>query len=242
MFARPDWLARGNARSGSMRRSNLTRLPALALLLAASGCPDPIGKFDEFVERIEALPEPDAGAPTFSCDEPTDLPDPEQLEGRYLFVVSTSIDPAKPFVYLLEVEAEREGDEYTITMRDQPLRADDRMTPIGEFGAPRVFEVSPSGCFTSDPTTFVIPMDANPILPVMVESTLVFSGNVATAMFGEDGDMLVNFWCGNVDGKADTPLGEMNVDGSTFTATRITDEENYPPVVINCAMEPAESL
>lgn len=189
---------------------------------------------------MQGMAEPDSGMPMAgSCDAPAELPAPEQLSGTFLFVVSTPLDPSKPFVNLLEVRATREGELYRITMREQPLSAMDRKTPVGMFSADRTFEVAPSGCFSSMALSFDIPAAANPIIALPATTELSFTGNIATAQ--RDANGAVGFWCGTVSGRTITPL-PMSIDGSTFTAIRISDPNNLPPVVINCAMTPASPL
>lgn len=217
--------------------------PLTTALLLLGACPDPGGKFDDFAERTppEMAPPPsDAGSG--GCDAPaSDLPSPEAISGSYLLVVSTPLDRQRPFVYRLEVTASGDGTMYQITMREQPLSATDRKTPIGPMGAGQTFTVAPSGCFQSASTRFVIPAQANPIIPLQAMADLAFSGTVSSAIREADGVRPVSFWCGEVNGMVTEPL-PMRVDGSTFTATRIVDPASLPPVVINCAMEPAVAL
>jgi len=213
----------------------LSSLAATALL----GCPDPGGEFDAYTRRAGTR---DAGAESVSCEEVDgELPEPEQLSGQFLLSVSTTLGPDQPFLYLLDVSTERTGSSYEITMSAQPLSASDRKTPVGDASEPQTFTVEAGGCFESPPTVFTVPGPANPILPVQATSELSFAGSVANAVRQQDGDQLVTFWCGKVNGRSLTPL-PMNVDGSTFAATRVEDPDNLPAVVINCAMDPARAL
>jgi hypothetical protein len=227
-----------------MMRSLRWGAARLLVCVLYTGCADPGAEFDAFTKRredMQGMAQPDSGMPMGGggCDTPAELPSPEQLSGTYLFVVSTPLDPSKPFVNLLEVRATREGESYRISMREQPLSAMDRKTPVGMFSTDRTFEVSPSGCFSSMPISFDIPAAANPIIALPATTELSFTGSIATAQ--RDATGAVTFWCGDVDGRTLTPL-PMSVAGSTFTATRISDASNLPPVVINCAMTPASPL
>lgn len=212
---------------------------ALALL-ALAGCPDPGGDFDDFAKRTGTA-SADAGmAALGSCDLPEgELPEPEQLSGTFVFSVSTTVGRERPFVFLLDVDVSRNGARYEITIVAQPLAANDRKTPVGKPTDPQTFSVEAGGCFTSVPQLFALPAGANPILPVQATSELSFSGSVASAIRDASGS--VTFWCGQVNGRSVTPL-PMNIDGSTFAATRVANPAQLPPVVINCAMDPARPL
>jgi hypothetical protein len=213
---------------------------SLALSLGAFtcvACPDPEGDFEAFARRA-GTHSTDAG--TLNCEQPEgELPDPAQLSGQFLLSVSTTLGRDTPFVYLIDVEAERSGDRYHITMSATPLSARDRSTPVGEPSEPQTFDVEPSGCFSSPPQMFQIPGPANPILPVQATSELSFAGSVSTAIRDDEG--YVTFWCGQVNGRSLTPL-PMTLDGSTFAAARVTDPDNLPPVVLDCEMTPARPL
>ncbi|HEY6879528.1 MAG TPA: hypothetical protein VI299_15985 [Polyangiales bacterium] len=212
---------------------------ALFLLLAWTGCPDPGADFDDFAKR--AGTSHDAGpVEQGGCALPEGaLPAPEQLSGTFLFSVSTTVGRDRPFVFLLDVDVSRSGARYEITIVAQPLAANDRKTPVGAPTDPQTFSVEAGGCFTSVPQLFALPAGANPILPVQATSELSFSGNVGSAL--RDARGAVTFWCGQVNGRSVTPL-PMNIDGSTFAATRVTNPAQLPPVVINCAMDPARPL
>ncbi|HEX5660255.1 MAG TPA: hypothetical protein VFX59_23835 [Polyangiales bacterium] len=213
---------------------------ACALSLAAlwlTGCPDPGGEFDAFTRRAGTRTT-DAGM--LSCESAEgELPEPEQLSGQFLLSVSTILGRETPFVYLLDVEVAREDGSYQITMSATPLLASDRKTPAGEASEPQSFTVEPNGCFESPPQTFMVAGPANPILPVPATSELSFLGSVASAVRDDEGR--VTFWCGQVNGRAISPL-PMPIDGSTFAATRIVDPDALPPVVIDCDMTPARPL
>jgi hypothetical protein len=216
---------------------------ALALSGLACGCLDPDGAFDAFGHRKQAMAGasgadegPDAGAG--SCAAPAHLPDPSVLAGKYLFAVSTTIAPAKPFVYVLDVKATKSGDEYTLMLRYQPLSAADRKTPVAGFTPWQTSTVKAGGCFTTPDATYSLPASANPIINANASCELVFSGNVATAKIEHD---QVTFFCADVAGRSITPLA-LSVDGSTFAAVRIPDQDHYPPLLIDCDMTPAGAL
>jgi hypothetical protein len=138
----------------------------------------------------------------------------------------------------MEVKAAKDGDDYTISLRQRPLSWMDRKTPVGDYGPFQTSTVKASGCFTTDSQDFDVPAAANPITMQDVTSQLVFAGNVADAVI--EGDQ-VQFFCGDVTGMVVAPL-MLPIGASTFAAARITDPKHYPPVVINCAKTPAEPL
>jgi hypothetical protein len=218
--------------------SRSLRIHALAFAaLGLAGCPDPGGDFDAFTRRAGTR-STDAGM--ISCETPEgELPEPEQLSGQFLLSVSTTLGRDTPFLYLLDVQVERQDDAYQITMSATPLSARDRTTPVGDASEPQTFTVEPNGCFVSPPALFQVPGPANPILPVQATSELSFAGSVVSAVRDDEGS--VSFWCGQVNGRTVTPL-PMPIDGSTFAATRVLDPDNLPPVVIDCDMTPARPL
>jgi hypothetical protein len=211
-----------------------------ALAIAAmwfAGCPDPGGDFDAFTRRVGTRTT-DAGM--ISCETPEgELPEPDQLSGQFLLSVSTILGRETPFLYLLDVDVEREDDSYQITMSATPLSASDRKTPVGEASEPQTFTVEPNGCFVSPPQLFMVAGPANPILPVPATSELSFAGSVVSAVRDDEGS--VTFWCGQVNGRAVSPL-PMPIDGSTFAASRIVDPDQLPDVLIDCDMTPARPL
>lgn len=208
-----------------------TALLALPLWLA---CADPDGKFDEFIRRTGAEGEPDAGGP--QPDGGLELPSATQVTGTYLSVVSTSINPKLPVVYTLEVTAVQKGDELELTMVDQPLSYEDRMTPVGMKSAPRTLRVTAEGSYTEVLTDVETPGEANPVLPgAPTRADTTFNGQLASAEIdGAGGPVL--FWCGTLTGRLHAPLMQ-DITG-TFTISRIVDGV-FPDVVINCAKDPA---
>ena len=101
---------------------------ALVAGLSASACIDPTGKYEDFLER--AYMPSDAGPVDTTCPslDGMELPEPAQLSGSYYYVVSLPPYEKQPTIYVLEAEATREGDVYTIRMRDRPLKFADRKT------------------------------------------------------------------------------------------------------------------
>lgn len=207
-------------------------------LLSASlllSCADPTARFDEFVDRYaSANPEGPSDGPTMFNGK---LPTPEQAAGEFLLAISITLNRARPIMNLLEVKAEQKGDSLELQMRYRPLLASDRKTPAGEFGEWQTILIAPDGTYNGDTMEASIPGSANPINGLDSQAELGLGGTLAIDQSSEK----VNFLCGDVTGRIITPF-PLPLAGSTFTATRIEDPNNYPDIVINCKKDPAEAL
>ena len=213
-------------------------LAPAGLLLLATACADPTAKFDEFVKRDLAARERDSGV---AAPVEGELPTPEQIEGSYLYVVSLGLGATTPFVNLLELEAEMQGDMLFIRLRDRPLSYKDRATPVGEFTEWREFLANPKGKFETEPFNVVTPPEANPITMGLAVSDLVISGSLSTVERDDEGN--VSFWCGKITGELTSPF-PMPLNGN-FTALRLytpKDLKSYPFAEINCAHDRAAEL
>ena len=222
------------------------RHAAWFLLWAVAGCVDPGAKLDAFHRRELASRSQDAGenaAADGAAGAPGRLPSPAQIEGQYLFVVSTVLSPKKPILSLLEVKAVTKGERLELMQRDRPLSLEDRKTPVGPFGPWRSSLVQADGGYRTDSINIVTPGAADAVQPgVESESNLEFYGTVPLTQspLGEPEEPIL-FWCGKADGMLLRPI-QQSLDGSTFAVMRITDPDAYPSPVLNCAMDPAEPL
>ncbi|MFT3756494.1 MAG: hypothetical protein QM769_11220 [Pseudoxanthomonas sp.] len=110
---------------------------ALGLWPSLTGCIDPEAKYEDFLKR-EAASEADAGdtsGPTLDLDAgDVVLPEPEQLNGNYLYVVSADGYTQNPSIYELEVQAEKDGKMYTISIRDRPRKFKTYDSYVGDWG------------------------------------------------------------------------------------------------------------
>jgi hypothetical protein len=210
-----------------------------------TGCISPQDTFDRFVDDKRALE--DAGGNTSPDDgggggggEPLK---PAQLDGTYLWVISTNLAPTKPVVYEVELTAAAVpgSTDLNLTLRQRALACSDRKTPVEEFGAAQEARVAATGAYTSDPVNTVVPAEANPPLGCSSpgDSTVTFTGTIANPATEADPLAPVDFWCGKISGSALN--GALPLSGD-FTVTRITDPDNYPAVVINCKKDPADPL
>lgn len=170
-------------------------------------------------------------APASSSDSgvtPDLPPAPSDSGGRYLFAVSTVIDPSKPFQFLALVDA---TDASSWTLELQPLTLGQGLvtSPRQPIGDPLVFADIPvdmAGAFTLDLGTVILAGATNPITGSDVTAELQLSGTVI------DG----NFFCGTVTGQVTSPL-MTSIDGSTFAAARVPDPDILPTdVAVDCAM------
>jgi hypothetical protein len=214
------------------------------LILATAlctGCISPQDTFDDYVHLRRELAG-DAGADSGATGNTTPLT-PEQIEGTYLYAVSILLSPTNPVVYLVEVKAAAVpgSTDIEIMLRQRALSCTDRKTPVEEFSPWQTARVSATGAYTSDPVHTVVPASANAPLGCMSvgDSMVTFTGSIINPATAANPDAKVEFWCGDVTGLAN---GFLDLKGSTFTAVRVTDPENLPPVVINCAKQPAEPL
>ncbi len=206
------------------------------MAMLTGGCIDPDGKYQDFVDRTFT---PSDAGPMSACPDlgDTPLPEPEQLAGTYYYVVH--LPPFEPAVYLLEVEASRNGDEYILRQRNRPLQFADKRTQTGDWSEWVMATVEAAGCYALEDVTTVTPMDASPLFFEVI-TLLTFEGNVGGAVFEAGPTSPVQFWCGQVAGSVTSP-SEQAVEG-TFTATRITDVDNtaaYPAIVTTCTANPS---
>jgi hypothetical protein len=231
----------------------LSLLSAVSVL--AISCADPEGAFNEFADREAALSDAGTGGTggnggnggtggtagtgvggasggggesgtggTGGGGTCTPLTQAEVANG-YLFTLSAVILPNKAFVADCTITMDEANN--TISMSVQPLRADDKTTPVGAaiLGGP--FQIQPDGSFNADFGNITMAGDANPISGSDLVTTLT--------LIAEPGGWCSEstFVCGAAVGQATKPIS-LNLEGSTFTFQRL-DGSGYPSPVINCA-------
>lgn len=204
----------------------------LTIAANMAACVDPDARYDAFVEQKATLAEtpralPDAGLGT--------VPEPQQMVGKYLFSVSLAPYESEPTAYELDLEASKDGDSYSIRLRNRPLLFDDYQTPAGEWSEWTVSEVDDSGIFETPETVVNTPANAN-VLMLGTVANLVFTGNSSTAKYVGDDSSPVQFWCGHVTGKVSAAFITQQTQG-TITAARIVEGDSYPRVTLNCEGE-----
>ena len=212
--------------------------PAAALLLV--GCVDPEGSFDDFGDRFdETKGTGGSGGGAGSGGGPGDggscmPPAAGEMDGQFFFALSAVISPKKPISFLADVTTADDAGATTMTLTLQPLRADDRTTPIGSPIPLDPIPLGADGAYSSALPPLMVDGDANPITPgTAIEATVTLSGQVCGV---ED------FYCGSVGGMVSSPI-ELGLDGSTFTLERVAMGGSLPaPPKINCAGDLAGDL
>ncbi len=219
---------------GFLAKSVWTGVVATAATLGLAplglGCSDAEGEFNDFIERSAKILPADAGndvtGDAGDCLKVTQA----DVASGYYFTLSAVIVPTKPFVVDGTVTIDEAAN--TVSFSFQPLRADDKTTPVGTpiLGGP--FPIQPDGSFEGDFGDISMHGDANPISGSELATELVLKG----APGGWCGAS--EFVCGDVEGIASKPLKDLDLKGSTFTMQKLSAPGVYPEPVINCAGKP----
>jgi hypothetical protein len=97
-------------------------LAPLTGAIALAGCPNPQGRYDEFVDR--SAEERGRGAPDFMVPDRGEDPfDPASLAGTFLFALATDLDATRPLLFRADVAVEGEPGARTIEFTLTPLRS-----------------------------------------------------------------------------------------------------------------------
>lgn len=208
-----------------------------------TACISPQDPFDDFVAKKRALEDAGTGDGSSGPGGNGEPLAPEQLTGSYLWVISTNLAAKNPVVYEVELTAAAVpgSTDLKLSLRQRALACSDRKTPVEDFGETQTAQVAATGSYSSPAVTTTVPAAANAPLGCSSDapSTVSFSGTIANPGTTADPLAPVEFWCGTLTGSA---LGGALPLSGTFTATRITDPDNFPPVVINCQKDPADPL
>ncbi|MBI5534755.1 MAG: hypothetical protein HY898_18660 [Deltaproteobacteria bacterium] len=160
------------------------------------------------------------------------LPEPGDVDDKYLFALSANVLPKKPIVCVgtLTITQGASGPEISFSL--QPVLSTDRRTPTGTPLVAGPVPINADGSFVADFGGIKVNGNANPISGSDLETT-------STVLTGGPGALCkpADFICGAVTGQVIVPatinLGEGV--GSKFTLQRITDPNQYPPPMIDCA-------
>ncbi|HEY8378384.1 MAG TPA: hypothetical protein VIK91_17930 [Nannocystis sp.] len=226
--ARPVGSHGGPISQLGLRRRPPSRGAALGLLTALlGGCPDPEGKFNEFVEHTKD----DRDFQVPDLPPPPDLgPELPDISGTFLVAVSTNIlaDLPMQFIATNTMTTDPDG-KVTLDASLQPLALDPGKvtTPRTPIGDPLPYTGLPivDGKFEIDAGTIMLPGMANPITGGDIVATLLMKGTIIDA----------DFYCGEIQGTVSAPI-EADLTGSTFAAVRLADPSMLPTdVTINCS-------
>jgi|GEM_PF-1764049 len=209
--------------NASIRFSNATLALSVAGL-ALTGCPDPQGEYDAFVERKKPFEvELPAGGGEAGGEAGTDVMI-EQLpaieSGRFVFGLAPNLDPTKPMAFIADIvfelsEDRSEGKVISMTLDPRTCVTAEDMNQLsageGILYAPSEPPVIDSqGNFVADFGTQNVPGAANCISGSFIEAILKLKGRVVS----EDAI------CGKVSGELILPFA-YPLTGSTFAAKRL---------------------
>jgi hypothetical protein len=209
---------------------------ALALVSSVvfASCADPSGAYQDFLTRCNESDDckvavvPDAGPGDGGACV---VPAAGEIDGDYLFVLSASAKPKAPLLFAAKVASTDGANGLEMTWTLTPLNAKDRSTQIPPDIELPVMEVGDDGSFDVDPAPIDVSGDANAISgsPITADVSSLRGYVCDTA----------GFYCGQLDGEVSKPI-TLNVDGSSWTLTKLTAPGTYPDPVINCVKDPAD--
>lgn len=202
-----------------------------------TGCPDPQGRVDDFVERTtyEKAPGKCVSRPPPSGVPPVTRADPS---GRWLLALASAIGKDKPLIFEAEIAVDTSVEPWLMDIEIFPINITDfsRTEPTSkqtgvEIDAFGVFEIDFDGGLVT------INGEADPIIPgAEIVTTLILNG--ATGSLDADGttgptgpaqearsvaagtEVFCGTFGGNIEQPAQVPLA-----GSVFGAKRMADGE-----------------
>lgn len=222
------------------KRSLGTLACATALALLA-GCPDPDGRFDEFVERSRIGSAGGTGG-SHGGGEVADL------TGRFLLTLATILNPTKPLFFEATAKMTLGPNDTcpagacTLDLEIQPLsnagnprakidKCAAPFEPVGDVIVLKGVEVGPDGSFRAEFKDATVPGCANPISGGdIVAPSLVLVATTRNA----------DLFCGAVEGRVTHPTA-VDLMGSTFAAVRLAQGESPAAVQDPPAVCPAAS-
>jgi len=200
-----------------------------------SGCADPEGAYNDFKDRYQATQGQIEGGTSDGPQgdgAPCVLPGPDDVKDPYLFALSANVLTTKPIVCLGTVTITQGANGPEATFSLQPLLSKDRRTPTGDPLKAGPTPINADGSFVADFGGIKVNGDANPISGSALETT-------STVVTGGPGAFCkpADFICGAVSGQVTVPatINLSDGKGSKFTFQRVTDPNNYPKPMIDCA-------
>jgi hypothetical protein len=206
------------------RTSLLAGLGALTLL--STGCPDSEARFNEFIDDTEELRDPtgdgDGDTGDGDGDGDTGL---ENMDGKYLFALETSLGPDLPLQFVTTVsnmEIAMDGASATADFAFQPLSLEQgqTLTPrefVGDVLEYPGVQFDADGNYTIDMGTVMVTGEANPVTGSDIVATLQVLGHIVHA----------DAFCGELAGDLSSPL-EYDLTGSSFGAIKLMDDGMDP--------------
>lgn len=216
----------------------LAAAPVLALVI--QGCVNEEGTYNDFVSRQKALQEGgvEDGGPEADAAGPCTPPQPNDIDGEYLFALSAKVlgKVQAPVLFLADMKTVAYKGGTGLSLKLQSLSATDRKTVVGSPIVVPTIGIGGDGTIAPTPMpTLTISGKANPLQP----GQDIVASNVALVgqMCGKQ-----DFYCGTVTGDVSQPI-PLKLDGSPYTFEAVTDPNKLPdPIVVDCAGDTAPPL
>ena len=192
----------------------------------ALGCPDPNGRYDDFVERFDNIDRPmattSAGSGGASCTAP---PAAGEADGEWILLLTVALSPTKP----APLRAQVSNTDTEFTMDLTPMNADDRTSDaggsVGSFGP---FPINADATFSADLGEIAAPGETNPLTDSALTVAPILAGTFCPG----------DFQCGDATGQIVAPL----MTELTGTWTLIRASTFMEPPMIDCAGTTAAPL
>ncbi len=205
-----------------------------AIAAGATACADPQAGFDAFNQRYTTDKNATGGSTTTTTSSGDAgacmAPAPGAIDGNYYWTLSAKVDPGEPMVFMGKLTTAKGSSGLTWSANLQALSAHDRKTPVGPTVAIGPFDVASDGTFDAMLPQLTVTAAANPL----VNSDLVAQVNLIGSFCPPPG-----FYCGQMTGSVSKPIAISDLTGSTFTLQLITDPNNLPAPLLDCAKDPA---
>lgn len=185
------------------KRFKVSYLLGVCATLALTGCPEPDGVTDDFLERRE----PYTLAPDMGELSDAGMGGVSDLTGMYLLAIGTELDPSKPLLFRAEIQMDMVSDPPMLTLNLVPLQSwcgeEACMADAADFRSdvPPVIEagsvpVGPTGQFTVDLGEVSVGGAVNALSGADITATLALDARTLG-----DGD-----FCGKVSGALSAPF------------------------------------
>ncbi|MEZ4219354.1 MAG: hypothetical protein R3B13_00405 [Polyangiaceae bacterium] len=213
----------------------------IASAIVFVGCVDPEGDYSDFTDRYNSINgqggAAGGGGQGGADAGPCTVPKAGELDGEYFFALAAStnkskVSPKKPIALLTTVTSKDNGGALQMEWNMQPLKWEDRTTPIGD-PIKLVADVAADGTFDIDPAPLDLVGEANPLSHSPLTADI---SSLAGKVCDLDG-----FYCGTIDGDVSKPI-PLSIDGSTWTMVKVTGGSYPEPPTINCKKDLADPL